>query len=261
MRDLFDICENFCSNELIVLPVIQASENMRGRAMAEINDAIRYAVDGLCAMADDGFVDMRLSIAPLKFSTSARWMGLTDGNPTEVCEFCWTDISAEGINGIEDALSLLEGKLKSKERGGWMEKSGCHIPVIILVSAGDFTDSGLDGEIMRRLKKSVWFKRAIKIAVSVSCDENEGKLESFTGNKEAVFFADSTEDYRLRDKIISVITNAVRVVRKLRYVEWLNDLSDMPLYEDSDPIEEKQKYIIKEITDSMASGEILKNPR
>lgn len=63
------------------------------------------------------------------------------------------------------------------------------IPVIVLLSDGQPTDSYKDG--LNKLKSLPWFKKAVKIAISIGSDADDDVLEDFTGNKELILQANN----------------------------------------------------------------------
>lgn len=62
-------------------------------------------------------------------------------------------------------------------------------PVIVLLSDGQPTDSYKDG--LNKLKALPWFKKAVKIAISIGSDADDDVLEDFTGNKELILQANN----------------------------------------------------------------------
>lgn len=62
-------------------------------------------------------------------------------------------------------------------------------PVIVLLSDGQPTDEYKKS--LDRLKGMPWFKKAVKIAISIGRDADEEALIAFTGNKELVLQANN----------------------------------------------------------------------
>ena len=62
-------------------------------------------------------------------------------------------------------------------------------PVIVLLSDGQPTDDYKKS--MEKLKKLPWFRKAVKIAISIGQDADDEVLIEFTGNKELVLQANN----------------------------------------------------------------------
>ena len=62
-------------------------------------------------------------------------------------------------------------------------------PVIVLLSDGQPTDDYKKS--MEKLKKLLWFRKAVKIAISIGQDADDEVLIEFTGNKELVLQANN----------------------------------------------------------------------
>ena len=62
-------------------------------------------------------------------------------------------------------------------------------PVIVLLSDGQPTDDYKKS--MKNLKKLPWFRKAVKIAISIGQDADDEVLIEFTGNKELVLQANN----------------------------------------------------------------------
>ena len=62
-------------------------------------------------------------------------------------------------------------------------------PVIVLLSDGQLTDDYKKS--MEKLKKLPWFRKAVKIAISIGQDADDEDLIEFTGNKELVLQANN----------------------------------------------------------------------
>ena len=62
-------------------------------------------------------------------------------------------------------------------------------PVIVLLSDGQPTDDYKKG--LDKLKALPWFKKAVKIAISIGKDADDDVLSEFTGNRELVLQANN----------------------------------------------------------------------
>ncbi len=168
--------------EVIVIPIIDVSGSMCGERIASVNDAMSEVPAQLADINDES-LDSKLLIAPMEFSSGARWFELKNDKPADVESFRWLDMKANGLTDLGAACKLLAQKLTTEEKGGWMKGRGGAAPVIILISDGGPTDDYQPQ--LRELKKRGWFNAALKFAVAVEgADKNV--LAEFTGNLEAV---------------------------------------------------------------------------
>ena len=187
--------------EIVVIPMIDVSGSMAGASIGSVNDAMREVPEQLKDINDD-VVDSKLLIAPMQFSTGARWFSLDNGKPAEVDTFRWIDMQASGLTDLGAAFSLLEQKLTVEEKGGWMKGRGGAAPVIILISDGAPTDDYKSQ--LSKLQKRGWFRAALKFAVAVEGADKD-VLAEFTGNPEGVI--DTTV---IRNNLASVIKLVIR---------------------------------------------------
>ena len=190
--------------DVIVIPIIDVSGSMYGTKIGQVNEAMAEVPAQLAEINDDS-VDSTLRIAPMEFSSGARWFALKNDKPAEVESFRWIDMKANGLTDLGAAFKLLNDKLTVEEKGGWMKGRGGAAPVLILISDGGPTDDYKSE--LEKLKKRGWFKAALKFAVAVGADADKNVLAEFTGNLEAVI---DTEVVRndLASIVKSVIVSA-----------------------------------------------------
>ena len=169
-------------SKLIIIPIIDVSGAMAGEKMATLNDALAELPAQLMDINDELF-DTKILIAPMEFSTGARWFALKNGNPAEVESFRWIDMKAGGLSDLGAAYELLYKKLTTEDKGGWMSGRGGVAPILILVSGGFPTDDYQNQ--LKALKSRGWFKAARKFAVAVE-GADKSVLEEFTGNPAAI---------------------------------------------------------------------------
>ena len=170
-------------SEVIVIPIIDVSGSMDGDKIGQVNEAMSAVPDQLKDINDES-IDCKLLIAPMEFSTGAKWVDLKNGQPDAVESFRWVDRSAMGLTDLGDAFKLLTEKLTVVEKGGWMKGRGGAAPVLILISDGGPTDDYQSQ--LKILKQRGWFNAAIKFAVAVGDDADRAVLAEFTGHAEAV---------------------------------------------------------------------------
>lgn len=168
--------------EIIVIPIIDVSGSMCGERIASVNDAMAEVPAQLADINDES-VDSKLLIAPMEFSSGARWFALKNNQPAEVESFRWIDMKANGLTDLGAAFKLLTEKLTTEDKGGWMKGRGGAAPVLILISDGGPTDDYQTQ--LKALKKRGWFNAALKFAVAVE-GADKSVLAEFTGNSEAV---------------------------------------------------------------------------
>ena len=173
--------------ELLVIPIIECSGAVYGNIIGQVNEAMAE-ISSQLAEINDELVDSTIRIAPMEFSSGARWFALENDKPAEVESFRWIDMKASGLADLGAAFKLLNEKLTVEEKGGWMKRRGSLAPVIILISSGIPTDDYKSK--LEKLKKCGWFKAALKFAVAVGADADKNMLAEFTGNEETIIGLD-----------------------------------------------------------------------
>lgn len=186
--------------EVIVIPIIDVSGSMCGERIASVNDAMAEVPAQLADINDES-VDSKLLIAPMEFSSGARWFALKNNQPAEVESFRWIDMKANGLTDLGAAFKLLTEKLTTEDKGGWMKGRGGAAPVLILISDGGPTDDYQTQ--LKALKNRGWFNAALKFAVAVE-GADKSVLAEFTGNSEAVI--DTTV---IRNDLASIVKAVV----------------------------------------------------
>lgn len=197
-------------SEVIVIPIIDVSGSMCGEKIGKVNEAMAEVPAQLAEINDDS-IESKLLIAPMEFSSGARWFALKNNQPAEVESFRWIDMKANGLTDLGAAFKLLTEKLTTEDKGGWMKGRGGAAPVLILLSDGGPTDDYQ--KPLAELKKRGWFNAALKFAVAVGDDADKAVLTEFTGNLEAVI---DTEVIRndLASIVKAVIVSASKTASK-----------------------------------------------
>lgn len=237
--------EGLAQTEIIVIPMIDVSGSMSGERIASVNDAMQDVPEELKDI-NDSLIDTRLLIAPMEFSSGARWFSLANNAPAEVESFRWIDMKASGLTDMGAAFKLLAEKLTVEEKGGWMNGRGGVAPVIILISDGEPTDDYK--KELANLKKRGWFKAALKFAVAVEgADKNI--LAEFTGNLEAVI--DTTT---IKNDLASIIKTVVVTASKCQSESGSKVMTndDNTSTSDEDALNQAQQDAIDAVQNSLS---------
>lgn len=145
-----------------------------------VNNTIQECVPEMRAEADNN-PNAQLMIRALKFSTGASWI---TSNPVKIEDYSWESMSASGVTDLGKAYDLLAAQLDMPP----MPQRALP-PVIVLLSDGQPTDNYKSG--LQKLKALPWFKKAVKIAISIGSDADDEVLYEFTGNRELVLQANN----------------------------------------------------------------------
>ncbi|MGI6501682.1 MAG: vWA domain-containing protein [Anaerostipes sp.] len=161
--------------------MVDCSGSMYGEGkMGIVNNAIQECIPEMASVAENN-PNAQLLIRALQFSTGASWI---TANPVPVEDYGWEDLEANGVTDLGKAFELLSAQLSIPPM-----PSRALPPVVVLLSDGQPTDDykmGLD-----KLKELPWFKKAVKIAISIGQDADDDVLMEFTGNKELVLQANN----------------------------------------------------------------------
>ena len=131
--------------------------------------------------AADNNPNAQLLIRALQFSSGASWI---TSSPVPVEDYGWEDMDANGLTELGKAFDLLAAQLSIPP----MPERALP-PVIVLLSDGQPTDDYKKS--IEKLKKLPWFRKAVKIAISIGQDADDEVLIEFTGNKELVLQANN----------------------------------------------------------------------
>ena len=134
--------------------------------------------------AADNNPNAQLLIRALQFSSGASWI---TSSPVPVEDYGWEDMDANGLTELGKAFDLLAAQLSIPP----MPERALP-PVIVLLSDGQPTDDYKKS--MEKLKKLPWFRKAVKIAISIGQDADDEVLIEFTGNKELVLQANNATE-------------------------------------------------------------------
>jgi uncharacterized protein YegL len=147
-----------------------------------VNHAIQNTIPEMLDAANNNPY-AKLLVRTLKFSTGATWV---TAKPTDIEDFSWSDLDAEGVTDLGAALNLLSGELTIPPMN-----DRALPPVIVLLSDGMPTDD-YKSELSRLLSLP-WGKKAVKIAIAIGRDADLDVLREFTCDKELVLEAKNRE--------------------------------------------------------------------
>ena len=129
-----------------------------------------------------------LATRPIHFfwvvDCSGSMYGEKIGIVNNTIQECMPDMDANGLTEMGKAFDLLAAQLSIPP----MPERALP-PVIVLLSDGQPTDDYKKS--MEKLKKLPWFRKAVKIAISIGQDADDEVLIEFTGNKELVLQANN----------------------------------------------------------------------
>lgn len=160
--------------------VVDCSGSMYGEKIGIVNNTIQECIPEMRSAADNN-PNAQLLIRALQFSSGASWL---TSNPVPVEDYGWEDMEANGLTELGKAFDLLAAQLSIPP----MPERALP-PVIVLLSDGQPTDDYKKS--MDKLKKLPWFRKAVKIAISIGQDADDEVLIEFTGNKELVLQANN----------------------------------------------------------------------
>lgn len=162
--------------------IVDCSGSMYGEKIATVNNTIEKCIPEMRSAAENN-PNAQLLIRTLSFSTGANWLTTA---PVPVEDYTWEDLDANGVTDLGKALELVAAQLAIPPM-----PARALPPVLVLLSDGQPTDNykkGLDA-----LQKMPWFRKAVKIAISIGQDADDDVLIEFTGNRELVLQANNAE--------------------------------------------------------------------
>ncbi len=160
--------------------IVDCSGSMYGDKIGTVNNAIQTCIPEMRSEAENN-PNAQLLVRTLRFSNGASWV---TGEPVPVEDYAWDDLNAEGVTDMGKAFELLAAQLSIPPM-----PDRALPPVLVLMSDGQPTDDyklGLD-----RLKRLPWFRKSVRIAISIGRDADDEVLTDFTGNSELVLQANN----------------------------------------------------------------------
>lgn len=160
--------------------VVDCSGSMYGEKIGIVNNTIQECIPEMRNSADNN-PNAQLLIRALQFSSGASWI---TASPVPVENYSWEDMEANGLTELGKAFNLLAAQLSIPP----MPERALP-PVIVLLSDGQPTDDYKKS--LDKLKGMPWFRKAVKIAISIGQDADDDVLIEFTGNRELVLQANN----------------------------------------------------------------------
>lgn len=160
--------------------MVDCSGSMYGEKINTVNNAIQECIPEMVSAADNN-PNAQLLVRALKFSTGANWI---TAKPVPVEDYSWEPLDAGGVTDLGKACELLAAQLAMPPM-----PSRALPPVIVLLSDGQPTDDYKKG--LDKLKALPWFKKAVKIAISIGQDADDDVLVELAGNRELVLQANN----------------------------------------------------------------------
>lgn len=160
--------------------IVDCSGSMYGEKIGAVNHAIQSVIPEMVDAASNN-PNAQLLVRTLQFSSGASWV---TSAPVPVEDFAWDDLQAGGVTDMGAAFELLSAQLTIPPMS-----DRALPPVLVLLSDGQPTDdykTGLD-----KLLHLPWGKKAVRIAISIGQDADDGVLTEFTGNRELVLQANN----------------------------------------------------------------------
>jgi uncharacterized protein YegL len=153
--------------------IADCSGSMAGDKIQQLNFAIKEAIPDMREVAD-GNPNAQVLVRAVKFSSGAQWH---ISQPTEVRDFKWPDLVADGVTDMGQAMRLVADALKVSAIGD----RGLP-PVLVLLSDGQPTDDFTGG--LKALMNEPWGKKAMRIAITIGADADPEPLQKFIGHSE-----------------------------------------------------------------------------
>jgi uncharacterized protein YegL len=138
-----------------------------------LNTAIKEAIPSMRSVADQN-PNAQVLVRAVKFSSGAQWHV---SQPTEVADFRWEDLAAEGVTDMGKALLMVAEQLRIPPM---VERA--LPPVLVLISDGQPTDDYASG--LKALMDQPWGRKAVRIAIAIGEDADTEVLQKFIGNPE-----------------------------------------------------------------------------
>lgn len=160
--------------------IVDCSGSMYGEKIGIVNNTIQECIPEMRNSADNN-PNAQLLIRALQFASGASWITTS---PVPVENYSWEDMEASGLTELGKAFDLLAAQLSIPPM-----PARALPPVIVLLSDGQPTDDYKKS--LDKLKGMPWFRKAVRIAISIGQDADDDVLMEFTGNKELVLQANN----------------------------------------------------------------------
>lgn len=153
--------------------IADCSGSMAGDKIQQLNHAILESLPAMRDAANEN-PNAQVLVRALKFSSGAQWHV---SQPTEVNDFKWPDLTADGVTDMGRAMEMLADALKVSVLG-----DRALPPVLVLLSDGMPSDDFGGG--LKKLLNEPWGKKAVRISIAIGQDADLDALQKFIGNNE-----------------------------------------------------------------------------
>jgi uncharacterized protein YegL len=153
--------------------IVDCSGSMQGDKIQALNFAIREALPAMQDSADEN-PNAQVLVRAIKFGSGANWHV---SQPTELKNFQWSDLTADGLTEMGAALRLAADALKVDRMG-----DRALPPVLVLISDGQPTDDFAGG--LKALMDQPWGKKAVRVSIAIGEDADHESLQKFIGHNE-----------------------------------------------------------------------------
>ena len=201
-------CEPISKKSMVIFFLVDNSGSMAGTKLGSINTVMEEIIPKLRGV---GGATTDVKLAVMSFSDECKWI---TPEPISIDEYqCWERLKPEGLTSMGEAFRELSSKLSRSEF--LKSPSLSYAPVIFLITDGLATDDAISG--LKVLKNNKWYKYALKVSCGISIDSDseyikpydEEILEKFTGNRELVFDAPTSEQLEKLVKTIVVTSSQI----------------------------------------------------
>lgn len=138
-----------------------------------LNNAIRESIPHMQKVADEN-PNADVLVRSIKFSNGAQWH---ISQPTSVKDFKWSDLTADGVTDMGQALKMLAEQLRIPPM-----TDRALPPVLVLISDGQPTDDYASG--IKELMDLPWGKKSVRISIAIGSDADKEVLQKFIGHPE-----------------------------------------------------------------------------
>jgi uncharacterized protein YegL len=153
--------------------ITDCSGSMQGEKISALNTAIRNSIPEMKKVADDN-AQAKVLVRAISFSDTAKWH---ISQPTEIDQFQWVDLIADGPTSMGQALKMVAEQMKMPP----MTDRGLP-PVLVLITDGEPTDDFKSG--LKALMSEPWGKKSVRIGIAIGGDANLEVIQEFIGNPE-----------------------------------------------------------------------------
>ncbi len=175
--------------------IVDCSGSMEGKKIESLNFAIRETIPAMQEVAREN-PNAQVLARAVRFSDGAHWH---IAQPTDINDFKWPDLRADGVTDMGEALKLVADALRVQN----MPPRGLP-PVLVLISDGQPTDDYSSG--LAALMAQPWGVKAVRIAIAIGDDADNDILQKFIGNPEVKpLRADNTRDLVRKIKWASTV--------------------------------------------------------